>query len=218
MKENMVENIRRIGIFMIAAQTVIHFAAGNQYEKYMKVITGVIVLLQFISPFVASFDDIMTKWQAEAEQITEQMESQAEGWQRESLYADHSVGRVALQQIEEEIKLRLNNAISDRDERVMDVKIVLEEGSSNLVGQEESDLSFRSVRVTLWTQNGDMDHAQEDADRSIQIGEIIVGKNVKADTEQKMDQDTRIREYRRIFSQVLGIGEEQVEVDYCGGW
>ena len=36
----MLKNIREIGIFMIAAQTVIHFAPGRQYEKYIKSVSG----------------------------------------------------------------------------------------------------------------------------------------------------------------------------------
>ena len=31
----MLETIRQIGVFMIAAQAVVHFAPGRQYEKYI---------------------------------------------------------------------------------------------------------------------------------------------------------------------------------------
>ena len=48
----MLKNIREIGIFMIAAQTVIHFAPGRQYEKYIKSVSGIIILLLFLRPFL----------------------------------------------------------------------------------------------------------------------------------------------------------------------
>ena len=34
----LVETIKKIGIFMIAAQAVLHFAPGQKYEKYIKLI------------------------------------------------------------------------------------------------------------------------------------------------------------------------------------
>ena len=48
----MLQTIREIGIFMIVAQAIVHFAPGKQYEKYVKSISGVIVLLLFLKPFV----------------------------------------------------------------------------------------------------------------------------------------------------------------------
>ena len=47
----MIEHIKQIGLFMIVTQTFIHVAAGKQYEKYVKIIAGVIVLLLFVRPF-----------------------------------------------------------------------------------------------------------------------------------------------------------------------
>ena len=58
----MIENIKRIGLFMIVAQTVIHFAAGQQYEKYMRIVAGVIVLLLFITPFSSYRGNAAEEW------------------------------------------------------------------------------------------------------------------------------------------------------------
>ena len=76
----MIENIKRIGLFMIVAQTVIHFAAGQQYEKYMRIVAGVIVLLLFITPFSSYRGNAAEEWQKELEQITEKMESYGNLW------------------------------------------------------------------------------------------------------------------------------------------
>ncbi|MDE7360173.1 MAG: stage III sporulation protein AF, partial [Lachnospiraceae bacterium] len=46
----MLDTIREIGIFMIAAQAVVHFAPGRQYEKYIKSVSGIIILLLFLKP------------------------------------------------------------------------------------------------------------------------------------------------------------------------
>ena len=55
--------IKQIGLFMIVTQTFIHVAAGKQYEKYVKIIAGVIVLLLFVRPFSSSEGDIIEQWQ-----------------------------------------------------------------------------------------------------------------------------------------------------------
>ena len=84
------ENIRQIGIFMIVAQTVIHFAAGQKYEKYLKIIAGVIILLQFISPFMSSSGDILARCQEEMRIAAEQAERQSSMWQEEDYAFNHA--------------------------------------------------------------------------------------------------------------------------------
>ena len=46
----MLDAIREIGIFMIAAQAVVHFEPGRQYEKYIKSVSGIVMLLLFLKP------------------------------------------------------------------------------------------------------------------------------------------------------------------------
>ena len=51
----LIELIKRIGIFMIAAQAVLHFTPGQKYEKYIKLIVGMMVLLQFVTTLRDNF-------------------------------------------------------------------------------------------------------------------------------------------------------------------
>ena len=60
-----VESICKIGIFMIAAQAVIHFAPAAKYEKYMRLVVGIIVLLQFLVPINKITDGIDGSMDAE---------------------------------------------------------------------------------------------------------------------------------------------------------
>lgn len=48
--ERFLEEIRSIGIFIICAQAVIHFRPKASYEKYLKVLTAIIVLVMLITP------------------------------------------------------------------------------------------------------------------------------------------------------------------------
>lgn len=221
---NMVENIRRIGMFMIVAQTVIHFASGKQYEKYLKIIAGVLILLQFISPFVSSSGDLSEKWQTEVERMMRQMGEQNDVWQ-EIPSAVSSVETVVLQQIEEEVKSRMNDIVSDYDCEVADVEIDLEQTDGGFgLGADEGDRSwnFRRVKVTLQRRNAtDLSDAH---DRDIYSGEIIrieeitVGKREENDTIQQEDRDAETQAYQHLFAQALGIAEDRVEVAYRGGW
>ncbi|MDE6926541.1 MAG: hypothetical protein K2P59_15025, partial [Acetatifactor sp.] len=44
------QTICRIGIFMICAQTVIHFRPQESYEKYLKLLVSAMVLIQMFLP------------------------------------------------------------------------------------------------------------------------------------------------------------------------
>lgn len=218
---NMVENIRRIGIFMIAAQTVMHFSAGKQYEKYMKIITGVIIITLFISPFASASGNPVIDWQAEIERMEQQIQS---NMQQEMPYAVSPVATTALQQIEEEIKARLNDTVFDRDCSVTDVVIDLEETDGDIgAGAERGgrSMTFRRVKVTLQGMDT-ADVPDGNDDRTIRIEEITVGPGLGADTErqemQAFGQNADIREYQQLFAQTLGIADDKVEVIYHGEW
>lgn len=220
---NIVENIRRIGIFMIAAQTVMHFAAGKQYEKYMKIITGIIVLLLFVTPFVSSSDSSIIDWQTELERMEQQMQS---NMQTEMSYIASPTQTVILRQIEEEVKERMNDMISERACIVTDVEIVLEEtdeGSDGGAQKAERSFTFRSVKVMLQDKvtynSGNMRQSG-----TIRIDEITVGHDPQlredaVDGEaQGLSRDDETDEYRQLFAQILGISADKVEVIYHGGW
>lgn len=217
---NMVENIRRIGIFMIAAQTVMHFAAGKQYEKYMKIITGVIVLLMFVTPFVSSSGIPITDWQTELERMEQQVQSNV---QAQMSYIVSPARTVALRQIEEEVKERMNDMISERASIVTDVEIVLEETYDGSVGDTGRSFAFGSVKAILRDKVTD-DSGDIRSGGTIRIDEITVGHEPQPDEDsanrevQGLSRDKEIDEYRQLFAQMLGIAADKVEVIYHGGW
>ncbi len=49
------EAICRVGIFMICAQAVVHFRPQESYEKYLKLIVSVMILLQLFLPIGGVF-------------------------------------------------------------------------------------------------------------------------------------------------------------------
>ena len=226
---NMVENIRRIGIFMIAAQTLLHFAAGKQYEKYLKIITGVILLLQFLSPFVSSADDFAARWQSEVEQMERQVEKQMESQSKNQNDVRRAVSgttdtmeSVVLRQIEEEVKERLSDVAADAGCVVTGVSIDLEQvksGSDAKAGEGRRSWVFRSVKVTVQDIEQD-DYSDVHDNGIIRIEEITVGHETEADTGLPEGQDSeyeaKSREYGHLFAQTLGMEDDKVEVVYRG--
>lgn len=224
----MIENIRRIGVFMIVAQTVIHLASGKQYERYMKIIAGVLILLQFISPFVSSSGDFIEKWQDEIEGMVERIEEQNQVWQAVPS-APGPVEAMVLQQIEEEVKSRMNDIVSDDGCEVADVEIDLEQMSGNLgMGTDTGDRSwnFRRVKVTLQRSEAsalsDTSGQDTPGEAVIRIEEITVGNgartNVMEQESRNADRDAKTQTYQHLFAQALGIAEDRVEVAYHGEW
>lgn len=44
------KSICQVGIFMVCAQTITHFRPNRSYEKYMKLLVSVMVLIQILQP------------------------------------------------------------------------------------------------------------------------------------------------------------------------
>lgn len=152
---NMLESIRQIGVFMIVAQTVMHFAASGQYEKYMKIIAGVIVLLLFVRPFISGSDGQVMKWQEEMTHIMEQIEERSVDFGNMA-YEGGSTEALVIRQIEEEITRRLN-AAAGHGCRVVKTTIELtgQEKGDYVIGEAGAgEYVFERVRVTVRSQSG----------------------------------------------------------------
>lgn len=51
-----VELVKRVGIFVIIGQTILHFGIGKEYEKYMKLVISFMVAAQVVFAFGVYFD------------------------------------------------------------------------------------------------------------------------------------------------------------------
>lgn len=50
MLQSFFRTICRVGIFMICAQALMHFRAGDAYEKYLKLLVSIMILIQLFLP------------------------------------------------------------------------------------------------------------------------------------------------------------------------
>lgn len=189
----MLERIRQIGIFMIAAQAVIHFAPGKQYEKYIKSVSGMIILLLFLKPFLqlagVSWEDPQVLLE-KMEELTD-MPDISEGTVES---ADDKVAR----RLEKEVEELLNRDLEGEDYTVKNVSVRLcqEPGTGTLLSVVEVDMAEKGGKSE---------------EREIAIDRIAVGK--------QPDPVSREAEavYKKRFAKLLGIGEERMEVRCDGG-
>ncbi len=143
----MLQNIREIGIFMILAQAVVHFSPGRQYEKYIKSVSGVIILLLFLRAFVQMAGG---QWQNPST-VLESLEEGVETRDFSSLSSGIQLNRVedrVKRCMEEEIATRLNRELAGDPCSVKRVYLTLTEPSlavAIVIGEKERDDS----RITV---------------------------------------------------------------------
>lgn len=198
----MLDSIREIGIFMIAAQAVVHFAPGKQYEKYIKSVAGIVILLLFLRPF---FQLSGTEWR-EPEEILEKLTDmpafpggEADMEKTPSGQMDADPGSAAVSRMETEVKMLLNRELDGDDYRVKRVSIQLTEDPS-----QEGERVLSAVKITM-TKGTETEEG-----RQIGIDEIVIGDAPDAEAENALSG------YRRRFAALLGIEEKRVEVGQDG--
>lgn len=190
----MLDYISRIGIFMIAAQAMVHFAPGKQYEKYIKSVAGIIILVLFLRPFLQFFGMHPEKPQAVLERLEEWMDMPDFTIAETS----DSVDAEVVGRMEEEVKELLNRDLEGEDYYVGSVSIRLETDQ-----EQEVFLSVVEARLA--------ERSEGNGEEQIQIDEIVVGG------EQELSSREVFSAYRERFAKILGIEKERVEVRWDGG-
>lgn len=204
----MLKNIREIGIFMIAAQAVIHFAPGRQYEKYIKSVSGIMILLLFLRPFLQLSGMEWSSQKAvleKLEELTDMPDFPGGEWktgQEGAARADAGVKSTALSRMETEVKDLLNRELEGDEYRVKRVSIRLAKDSA-----QESELRLSQVEIEL------VNAEETKEERQIGVERIVIGN--EADS-AKAEEEKIYLQYRSRFAELLGIEEEKVEVRQGG--
>lgn len=191
----MLDAVRQIGIFMIAAQAVVHFAPGKQYEKYIKSVAGIILLLLFLKPVLrfagAAWGDpqmLLEKWEEMTDMPDFSEEPQIAG------VTDEVTDRM-----EAEIKEQLNRGLETDVYFVSQVSLRFQQ-----MPGAETGTFFPQVDIVLKRRE------EEEAGVQIGIEDIVIGQT------RKPDSDNGLSLYRRRFAVALGLEEERVEVRLDG--
>lgn len=233
----LVDVIKKIGIFMIAAQAVIHFAPGQKYEKYIKLIVGIIILVQFVMPFNRLLGEKGIEWSAalermEGEEGLEYLEKETGFTQMTfSTSQNNEVTTEMLKQMENEIKSKLNNSILEEKYKITTVTISINTGDSkkSQEGKEtEYELDFIRIEMKREVENevkNEMESEKESEKEDygektelvqiepVQIDKVEIGNKKREGQEE--NQEAAVK-FRHKFSEILGIQEENMEVIVYG--
>lgn len=187
----MLDTIREIGIFMIAAQAVVHFAPGRQYERYIKSVSGMIVLLLFLKPVLQLAGVV---WE-EPQMLVERWEAFADMPDFSgSVQTADATGEV-VDRMAEKLKERLNRELEGEPYFVSRVSIRFTQEQD-----AETGTLLPEVEIRIKERTGKEESGQ------IGIEEIVIGQP------REPEQDGVLLFYRKRFAAVLEMEEESVEV------
>lgn len=155
MNNMLFQAICRTGIFMICAQTIVQFRPHESYEKYLKLLVSVMILVQLFLPIGRLFTD---SGSMEADELLasfrENLEQGMEEAERQAREADALLQQMTL----EEVRRRMGEqaAVSGRDEDVKeaaeeeDIKdTVKEKGEEGAVSGEGDEPTKGQVTVEV---------------------------------------------------------------------
>ncbi len=187
----MLETIRQIGVFMIAAQAVVHFAPGRQYEKYIKSVSGIMILLLFLKPVLQSDG---AEW--------EEPRALLEKWEASADLPDFSV-KMQTGGVTEEVAARMETALMGRLNRELTGEAYfVSRVSLRLVQDPGAEAGTLLPEITVFLR----ERAEAEAGRRIEIGEIVIGQTPETDAGEPFSS------YRSRFAVLLEMEEERVEV------
>ncbi len=187
----MLETIRQIGVFMIAAQAVVHFAPGRQYEKYIKSVSGIMILLLFLKPVLQSAG---AEW--------EEPRALLEKWEASADLPDFSV-KMQTGGVTEEVAARMETALMGRLNRELTGEAYfVSRVSLRLVQDPGAEAGTLLPEITVFLR----ERAEAEAGRRIEIGEIVIGQTPETDAGEPFSS------YRSRFAVLLEMEEERVEV------
>lgn len=100
MQHSFFQAICRVGIFMICAQAIVHFRPQETYEKYLKLLVGIMTLIQLILP-IGSFFAGGGRQQAEEalEQFGREMEESVKAAEKNAVLADQLLQQMTLEEV-----------------------------------------------------------------------------------------------------------------------
>lgn len=141
MQNSFFQAICRMGIFMICAQAILHFRPQEAYEKYLKLLVSVMVLIQLFMP-LGSFllggggqeaADLLEQFKQELEQGMETARESAEE-------ADEMLQQMTLEEVRRRMEEQENAGEGEKGEMEEEKSGVLEkQGGSAAEEKEEKE-------------------------------------------------------------------------------
>lgn len=232
----LVRAICKIGIFMIAAQAVIHFAPEQKYAKYMKLVVGIIMLLQFLTPVYKLMGGEEADWSAQLSGLEAEWSSGL--LIGEAAEVNSAAGGI-IRNVEKEIKSKLNNVAAGEGYSVIkvdvDISNIDESGADYSNNNNDSYEKYELDRIRVvarrnaarveaeggYTENIDnSDDNKVIVIEKISVQKIDIEENSTKEQEANQansgDKQEACRRLRESFCTALGIEEKYMEVIIYG--
>lgn len=197
MSDSFLEFMKGIGIFIVCAQSFLYFTAGKSYEKYIKLLIGVMVLAQFIVPVRNLF--LGTQGGTLYEEVERFQSDLEESLQMANLEMQESgfeiKDRNSMKPVEEEISHQLEDKAAEYGYQIMDVELEEEPPKIVIVVMQ---MKNRNDKVMV-------------SKREIQIGKIAIGQNT-GDKKEEAKINEKTKELKEVFAGLLGAESDYVEV------
>ncbi len=105
MFKELFQAICQVGTFMICAQAVVHFRPKASYEKYLKLLVSVMILIQIFLPISHLFSKEIQVDISERVKILEQdMEESMKKIQSSSAYTEHVLQEMTLEEVRKQMQ------------------------------------------------------------------------------------------------------------------
>lgn len=94
--------VGQAGIFLICAQTIVHFRPKEAYEKYLKLLLSVMLLTQLLQPVLIVFGGgVEQNAQAQVEEFTEELQSVLNRASEQAKQSQEEIGKTAAAVVQE---------------------------------------------------------------------------------------------------------------------
>lgn len=105
--------IKQVGIFIICAQAIMHFKQNESYDKYLKMLVSMMILVQILTPMFSIFQDVsMDDFSDKISMYTKELEVQMEEIELIEVIAEERVKEKTYEEIEKRVQEE-KNAMQD---------------------------------------------------------------------------------------------------------
>jgi len=194
MIHDLLEFIKRMGIFLICAESILYFSPGNSYQKYIRVLIGFMLLMQFMIPvraFLSGQERALIENQVNEFRL--QMES-ISNERNSSILNLPSKEDLIEKSIVEEIKSRLNNVLKVENKDFMVVNVETGNITSVIIKKHDWDIKGENTIISI---------------DSIKIDKISIHDETRGDNEANKN---TVNEILDLFCRELGTSREYLEV------
>lgn len=126
------KSIVQVGIFMICAQVLIHFRPNGSYEKYMKMLVSIMILIQVAFPIAGLLTGGKSNLEERAAWFETRIQESMKAAQEAAEESDRLLEQMTLEQLKEQIS---EGAAAEREIENQEEQNVLQE----MKGQESTD-------------------------------------------------------------------------------